>query len=176
VITIEEQFLTKNPYSRPGTALKNVKGVVVHWVGNPGTTALTNRNYFEGLRHQSVSKTATFASAHYIVGLTGEIVQCVPESEMCYHVGAVEYTEDARRRLGDYPNNCTLGVELCHPKWDGVFNAPTIISGMELVMALLARHGLTKADVWRHFDVTGKLCPKYYVDRPEKWAAFKDSL
>ena len=24
----------------------------------------------------------------------------------------------------------------------------------------------------RHYDVTGKICPKYYVDHPDKWEEF----
>ena len=27
-------------------------------------------------------------------------------------------------------------------------------------------------DVIRHYDVTGKLCPLYYVEHPEAWDAF----
>ena len=36
---ITQDFLTPNPYSRPQKELKQVNGVVVHYVGNPGTTA-----------------------------------------------------------------------------------------------------------------------------------------
>mgnify|MGYP002231101078 CR=1 FL=1 len=40
---ITEDFLDKNPYSRSGIALKKVKGVVIHYVANPGSTAKENR-------------------------------------------------------------------------------------------------------------------------------------
>ena len=33
------------------------------------------------------------------------------------------------------------------------------------------RFNLTSEDVIRHYDVTGKICPKYYVDHPEAWEA-----
>ncbi len=49
-MTIKQMLLTKNKFSRPGTALKTVNGVVVHYVGNPGSTAEGNRNYFESLK------------------------------------------------------------------------------------------------------------------------------
>ena len=88
----EKKLLTVNPFSRPGKRLLPVKGVVVHWVANPGTSALQNRNYFEGLKNQSLSNPkAVFASAHFVVGLLGEVIQCLPVDEMAYHVGAKAY-------------------------------------------------------------------------------------
>ena len=69
---IQVDLLTVNEYSRPGTPLKKVKGVVIHYTGNPGTTATQNRSYFEGLAESKETK----ASSHYIIGLSGEIVLC----------------------------------------------------------------------------------------------------
>ena len=68
---IDQQLLTVNEYSRPGTKLEKVKGVVIHYTGNPGTTAMQNRNYFEGLAEKKDTK----ASSHFIIGLSGEIIQ-----------------------------------------------------------------------------------------------------
>jgi N-acetylmuramoyl-L-alanine amidase CwlA len=44
---IQEKLLTINKFSRPGVPLRAAKGIVVHWVANPKTTAEQNRNYFE---------------------------------------------------------------------------------------------------------------------------------
>ena len=33
--------------------------------------------------------------------------------------------------------------------------------------------GLDAEDVIRHYDVTGKECPLYYVQHPDAWEAFK---
>ena len=43
---VEQDILPLNPYSRPGTPLKKISGVVVHYVGNPGTTAAAIRMGF----------------------------------------------------------------------------------------------------------------------------------
>ena len=29
-----------------------------------------------------------------------------------------------------------------------------------------------KTEVIRHYDVTGKICPRYYVEHPEAWEQF----
>jgi N-acetylmuramoyl-L-alanine amidase len=174
-MNITEQLLSKNKYSRPCGLLKAVKGIVIHWVGNPGSTARGNRNYFDGLKDQVPPNDQRFASAHYIIGLQGEIIRCVPDKEICYHVGANSYTDEALCRLSSYPNNCTIGIELCHPGADGAFTAETLTSCHELVSSLLTAYNLAKDDIWRHYDITGKICPKYFVEHTDEWNTFKAS-
>lgn len=172
---IKNYELTVNKYSRPGTALKAIRGIVIHWVANPGTSARANRNYFEGLKDQAATAAnKRYASAHYVIGIDGEIIRCVPDNEVCYHVGADRYTPEAQRRLSAYPNNCALGIELCHPAWDGDFSAATLASCENLVSYLLLKYGLGKGDLWRHYDVTEKICPKYFVEHEDAWEAFKE--
>lgn len=38
---------------------------------------------------------------------------------------------------------------------------------------LCFKFDLTEEDVIRHYDITGKICPKYFVDHEEKWDQFK---
>jgi N-acetylmuramoyl-L-alanine amidase len=172
---IEKRLLEVNPFSRPGKELLPVKGVVVHWVANPGTSALQNRNYFEGLKSQSLNNPkAVFASAHFVVGLLGEIVQCLPLDEMAYHVGAKTYTPEVSSRFGYYPNNCTVGIELCHPARDGKFTPATWASATDLAVYLIRLFNFDPLkDIWRHYDITRKDCPKYFVDHPEAFERFK---
>ena len=77
---IDVELLTVNPYSRPGDATQRIIGIVIHYTANPGSTAMDNRNYFEGLKDSH----ETQASSNFIVGLDGEIVQCVPTWEVAY--------------------------------------------------------------------------------------------
>jgi N-acetylmuramoyl-L-alanine amidase len=70
-MNIHKKILTINKFSRPGTPLRAVKGIVIHWVANPGITAEQNRNYFESLK---TSREDRYASAHFIIGLGGEVI------------------------------------------------------------------------------------------------------
>jgi N-acetyl-anhydromuramyl-L-alanine amidase AmpD len=55
-----------------------------------------NRNYFESLKNQSLDNAqARCASVHFIVGLEGEIIQCIPTDEMACHTGAKFYKPKA---------------------------------------------------------------------------------
>ena len=156
-----QDFLTVNPYSRPGTKREHVRDIVIHYVANPGTSAKQNRNYFEGLKDQSGSKTVS-ASSHYIIGSDGTILQCIPLDEVAY---------------GNYPrNDDTVSIECCHPDETGKFNEATYDSAVKLSAWLCVRFGLTSENVIRHYDVTGKNCPKYYVENPDAWIQMKSDI
>jgi N-acetylmuramoyl-L-alanine amidase len=171
---IRRNLLTVNPFSRPGKILRSVKGIVMHWVANPGTTALQNRNYFESLKNQTPGAASRYASAHFIIDISGEILQCIPLAEMACHVGAKLYTPDALSRLGPYPNDCMIGIELCHPTATGEFSPETWSAAAGLAAMLTKRFALDPlADIWTHHGITQKRCPKYFVDHPRAFERFK---
>ena len=75
---IDLQLLTVNEYSRPGLSTGTIDGVVVHYTANPGSTAQENRDYFENLKDTHTAK----VSSNFVIGLEGEIIQCIPTSEI----------------------------------------------------------------------------------------------
>ena len=151
----DEQLLTPNPNSRPGDKLVEVTGIVVHYVGNPNTTAKQNRDYFEDL---AITQ-ATSASSHFVVGLEGEILQCMPLNEVAY--------------ASKHRNADTISIEVCHPTEDGKFTKETYKAVVALVAWLVVEYDLAEDEVIRHYDVTGKECPKYYVQYESAWEDFK---
>lgn len=155
---LDVELLTVNPYSRPGTALEKVNGIVIHYTANPGATAIANRNYFENLKDTHTTK----ASSHFVVGLEGEIVQCIPTAEIAY--------------ASNDRNSDTISIECCYKNEDGSFEQATYDSVIKLTAWLCAKFGLTSEDVIRHYDVTGKLCPLYYVEHEDAWAQFKKDV
>lgn len=158
---IEERILTKNVNSRPGTGLHKVTGVVIHYTANPGTTAYANRDYFES-RKDCADEPANKVSSHYIIGLDGTIVQCIPENEIAYA---------SNRR-----NQDTISIECCHPTINGKFTKETYQSLVQLTGYLCVKYDLASEDIIRHYDVTKKLCPKYYVEHPNKWKKLKKEV
>lgn len=148
---INVRFLTVNPFSRPCVAMNSIQYIAIHYVGNAGTTAAQNWSYFEGLKDTQVTK----ASSHFIVGLEGEVISCIPLNEMSY------CTNDR--------NVDTISIEVCHPDWDGQFNETTYQSVITLTAWLCKTFALPVDHVIRHYDVTGKHCPKYYVENPAAW-------
>ena len=159
---ITDALLTPNKYSRPQIMLKCVKKVVLHYVGNAGSTAIANRNYFENQKNGG-----RYVSSHYIVGLNGEILRCVPESEVAY--------------CSNQANSYSISIECCHPDATGKFTDATTNSAAELCAYLLKKYGLGVDDLIRHYDVTGKQCPLWFVPTKyqsadvanARWAGFK---
>lgn len=141
---ITEMFLTPSKYVRPQIKLEKVRKIAVHYVGNPNTSALANRNYFE-----NCGKTgARYVSSHYIIGLNGEIIQCIPLNEWSY--------------CTNQANGYSISIECCHPDSTGKFTEATEKSLAELCTFLCRKFGLTENDIIRHYDVTGKQCPLYW--------------
>ncbi|WP_294784324.1 peptidoglycan recognition family protein [uncultured Eubacterium sp.] len=155
---LDVELLTVNPYSRPGTALEKVNGIVIHYTANPGATAIANRNYFENLKDTHTTK----ASSHFVVGLEGEIVQCIPTAEIAY--------------ASNDRNSDTISIECCYKNEDGSFEQATYDSVIKLTAWLCAKFGLTSENVIRHYDVTGKLCPLYYVEHEDAWTQLKKDV
>ena len=155
---IDVQLLDVNPYSRPGTQSNGITGIVIHYTANPGSTAQGNRDYFNGLQFSHETK----ASSNFVVGLDGEIIQCIPSTE-------ISYASNDR-------NSDTLSIECCHPDESGQFTEATYQSLVNLTAWLCSHFDVPVDSVIRHYDVTGKECPKYFVDHEDAWEQFRKDV
>lgn len=155
---IDVDLLTVNPYSRPGRETGKINGIVVHYTANPGASAKANRDYFENLKDTHMTKT----SSNFIIGLDGEIIQCVPTWEVAY--------------ASNDRNKDTVSIECCHPDESGEFTKNTYRSLVQLTAWLCMKFDLDENDVIRHYDVTGKICPKYFVEDEDAWQRFKEDI
>lgn len=151
---IDTQLIGIDGASRRGTDLDSLKGIVIHYVGNPGTTAQANRNYFDS--------SDSNVSAHFVIGLDGEIIQCIPLWEIS--------------SASNHRNSDTISIEVCHPDASGKFNDTTYQSLVRLTAWLCSIGHLSSDDVIRHYDVTGKLCPLYYVEHEDAWIKLKKDI
>ena len=156
--TITVNLLEPNRYSRPGTSLKKVKNIFVHYTANKGTSAVQNRSYFANLAETGERS----ASAHFIIGYDGEIIQCIPLEEEAYAVKG--------------RNDDSVSIECCYLSEDGAFTASTYNSLVELLSWLCAEYGLTEQDILRHYDAGGKKCPVYYVEHEDEWEQLREDV
>ena len=148
---IMTSYLEINDYSRPGTKLDEINSIFVHYTANPGTSAAQNRSYFSNLPETKERS----ASAHFIIGYEGEIIQCIPVDEQAYAVIS--------------RNDDSISIECCYLEKDGEFTQATYDSLVHLLAWLLQEYGLETSDILRHYDCGGKLCPLYYVENEDAW-------
>lgn len=148
---ISQEYIEIGENARKGTLLEEINGVVIHYVANSNTTAEQNRHYF--------NNSGTEVNAHFVVGLEGEVIACVPLWEQSV--------------ASNDRNRDTFSIEVCHPDADGKFTQKTYDSLVRLTAWLCSVCDLTEQDVIRHYDITGKNCPKYFVENETAWEIFK---
>lgn len=148
---VDVQLIDINGTARSGTKLDGLQNIVIHYVGNPNTTAQQNHDYF--------AQTTTNVSAHFLVGLGGEIIQCIPLNE--------------KSAASNHRNHDTISIEVCHPDETGKFTDETYRALVRLCAWLCSNCSLSAEDLIRHYDVTGKLCPIYYVNNQDAWDTLK---
>lgn len=135
--------------------LSQIKYIVIHYTANDGDTDENNSIHF---KNNDVD-----ASAHYFVD-DDSITQSVPDNYIAWHCGAKKYKHSQCR------NTNSIGIEICDDVKNGVIypSAKTIENVLDLTKSLMKKYNVPKENIIRHFDVTGKLCPAYWVD-DTKW-------
>ncbi len=140
--------------------LKDIDFIVVHFTANANDTAKNNVDYFATGNTRS-------AGAHYFVGRDG-VAESIPANFVAWAVGDKQAKLNGGGSKKVCSNSNSVSVELCDfRKWnDKVANIAA-----EFISAL--RHDLliNRANIIRHYDVTGKLCPAPLVDEA-MWSKF----
>jgi len=182
------QYIPISKYTRPNIKLVKIKGLVIHWIGVSQPKASVIRNNYV--------RSKSFASTQYIIDYeNGDIIQCMPENEMAYHVGESSYTELARKTIGAYPNSYLVGIECCIAKKSKYIPIPNNYSDLtkyddlgepsaelyknlvEFAADFCKRNNLDPlTQIYRHYDITGKICHRYYVAHEDKWEEFKQDV
>ena len=148
---IDQQIIKVDGDSRRGVYLEGVRDIVIHYVGNPGSTAQQNRDYY--------ANSSSEVSSHFVIGLNGEIIQCIPLHE--------------KSSASNHRNKDTISIEVCHPDESGKFTDASYQSLVKLTVWLCEICDLDSSDLIRHYDITGKQCPLYFVTHENSWERFK---
>ena len=151
---VDQQIIKVDGDSRRGVMLEGVRNIVIHYVGNPGTTAQQNRDYY--------ANPSSEVSSHFVIGLKGEIIQCIPLHE--------------KSSASNHRNKDTISIEVCHPDESGKFTDAAYQSLVKLTAWLCEICDLDSSDIIRHYDITGKQCPLYFVTHEDEWEQFKQEI
>ena len=156
-----------------GTRSEKVQYIVIHYTGSEGTAA-NNVSYFNNGNRG--------ASAHYFVDRSGEIREyCDPAKYYAWHCGG-SLESSHHPYYGKCTNRNSIGIEICThnngSSWE--FTAAAVTAAVELTKYLMAQFSVPAANVIRHYDVTGKSCPRVpgwgAVGGSGEWDKFKARL
>ena len=162
-----------HPGRNCGNRTESIKYIVIHYTGSEGTAA-NNVSYFNNGNRG--------ASAHFFVDRSGEIREfCDPAKYYVWHCGGP--IESAYHPMyGKCTNRNSIGIEICThyngSSWE--FTAAAVNAAVELTKYLMGKFGVPSDRVIRHYDVTGKSCPRVpgwgAVGGSGEWNKFKARL
>ncbi|MDY0197654.1 MAG: peptidoglycan-binding protein [Tenuifilaceae bacterium] len=135
-----------------GRGGNSIKSIVVHYTYGAITAegaALANCKYFASGNRG--------ASAHYFIDDGPTIWQSVEDKDTAWSVGS----HSGLYKHPDARNKNTLSIEVCTK---GAFTEKEVENLKWLVQKKMVEHNIPASNVIRHYDVTGKLCPAYYID------------
>lgn len=140
---------------RPGYVM-NAQTITIHNTGNPASSAANERAW---LTNPTNARQASF----HIVVDEREAIECIPLTENAWHSG-----DGSGVKSG---NRTSIGVEICE---SGNY-AKTLDNAADLVASMLKERGWGTDRLRRHFDWSGKICPRLMYDGGKwtGWAAFK---
>lgn len=130
------------------------KYITIHNTANPSSSARNERSW---LTNRANDRQASY----HIVVDEREAIECIPLDEVAWHAG------DGRSGPG---NRTSIGIEICE---SGDY-AKTLDNAAALVARMLAERGWGVDRLRRHFDWSGKICPRLMYDggRWAGWTAF----
>lgn len=167
---VSEKYLPKGK-TRNGKPLE-IRAIVVHYVGNPGSGATGNWNYFCSNKYN--------ASAHEIIEMDGDVFLCIPENERANHAGVksgADLKKVAVELLKGNPNAYSYGIELCHEDQTGQITKETREALILRLVYLCKKYNLNpRTQIVRHFDINGKDCPRWFVSNPDEWEKLKKEV
>ena len=130
--------------------------ITIHNTGNPSSTAQNERNWLTNI---SNSRTASY----HIVIDEKEAIECLPLNENGWHSG-----DGSGSKSG---NRTSISIEICE---SGNYSQ-ALDNAAELVAKLLMDRNWGVDRLRRHYDWSGKICPRLMYDNGKwtGWTAFK---
>lgn len=157
----------KNYGSKRSTSV--IKYLVYHYTANDGDTDEANAKYF----HNNVVK----ASAHRFVD-DDSVTISVPDNYTAYHCGGGLQGSTGHKFYKICTNTNSIGIEMCDTIKNGKYEVSpkTRANAIEEGRKIVKKYNIPKSRVIRHYDVTGKNCPAYFVKDEEAWKKFRNEI
>lgn len=170
------------PKSRKRRHSEKIEWIVVHYPAMPGCSAYKVKHYFDTTSRQ--------VSTHFVVDDIGWL-ELTPVKEAAFHCGSLNTSKN-----GAFNGN-SIGIDICDNKkcvktisasdTDWYFTSETLKQARTLIVQLMIQYHIDIDHVCRHYDVTGKVCPRPFVGKDEScyrnnmscfdlWDAFKAEI
>jgi N-acetyl-anhydromuramyl-L-alanine amidase AmpD len=189
-MNIKKQYIDHNFSSRGGS---KIEWIVIHYAGiadAQGRADVVARSLSRASKTDCDEKLKRTASTHYIVG-DSDIIQLVRDRHKAWHVGGYSTSNKCAAC-----NKNSIGVDIVEHKIDPstrsvddrdwYFSKSALDRAVQLVAWIADVYGIDADHIVRHYDVTGKHCPRpfvgndkneyYGVEHDRLWEIFKQSV
>ena len=151
------QILPVSHRLRPAGNYKKTS-ITMHSTGNPDSTPYGERAWLDN------STNKRYAAWHFVVG-EGVVIQAIPENEEAWHCG------------DSFGNKHSLGIEII----ESGDRLKVLQTAAEFTANLLRSYGFGVDKLKRHYDWTGKNCPRILIDKNYiknglNWAWFVETV
>lgn len=154
---VKDHIPKDTPHDRRPSTRMDAEFLTVHNTANPKSTARNERAW---LANQNNNRTASF----HIVIDEREAIECLPLNEVGYHAGDGHGNGNMK----------SIGIEICE---SGDYEK-TLDNTTTLVAKMLKERKWGVDRLKRHFDWSGKVCPRLMYDGGKwtGWERFKDDV
>lgn len=170
-----KRLAKKISYDSKKRKKKDIKYIVIHYTAGENDTAKNEVDYFAKSNDRE-------AGAHFFVDRKGKIGRSIPMNRTAWAVGGSKYPNT---KGGKYYGKCTnynsVSIELCGnltrlPSKDQIAAVKKLIKYIHKYCK-----NIPTKNVVRHYDITGKECPKLMIgDSKSKggkaWSKFKKEV
>lgn len=154
-------------------ALTSVFYIPIHYTGNKGDTAKNNVDFFANGNIRE-------AGAHFFVDQVGNVHQSIPMNRTAWAVGLggmkkPDYSNGGASLYGKCTSSNSVSIELCDCATKDP--SPAMIKAVKELVAHIQKSCPNAKTICRHWDVTGKECPKRMIGtNNKKWEEFKKAI
>jgi len=153
----QDHIPLSTPYNRrPGIAM-TPSTITIHNTGNLSSTAANERAWL-------TNPTNTRTASYHIVIDAIEAIEVLPLNETAWHAG-----DGSKATSG---NRTSIGIEICERNTLTGEYAQTLRNAVEHVTKLLAANNWGVDHLRRHYDWSGKNCPRL-MNQDGKWTGWK---
>lgn len=155
---ILDHIPTSTPCNRRPAIPMTAEYITIHSTGNPDSTARNERGWLTNKDNKKA------ASWHICID-EKEAIEAIPLNEVAWHAG------DGGSGAG---NRKSIAIEIC----ESGDRTKTLNNAAQLVAQLLKERGWGVDKLRRHYDWSGKICPRIFYDNGKwtGWEQFKEAV
>lgn len=151
---VVDHIPVSTPFNRRPALRMAPTSITIHNTSNPSSSARNERSW---LTNKSNNRQASY----HIVVDEREAIECLPLNENSWHAGDGSGTKSG--------NRTSIAIEICE---SGNY-AKTLENAAELVANMLRERGWGIDRLRRHWDWSGKVCPRLMYDGG-KWTGWEE--